>query len=171
MDLSKLKMGDNSPQEVNVVVEIPFGSSVKYEVDKETGLLFVDRFNFTAMFFPFNYGFIPATKGEDGDPLDILVISSFPVNAGSVIKSRPVGLLEMEDESGIDTKIIAVPIEKVDPFYSHIKDVQDLPEAILNRIKHFFDHYKELEAEKWVKTKDFQSKNKAYDEINKSTIK
>src|SRR3989338_3797065 len=163
MDLSKLKIGDNSPQEVNVVVEISFGSSVKYEVDKETGLLFVDRFNFTAMFFPFNYGFIPATKGEDGDPLDILVISSFPVNAGSVIKSRPIGMLEMEDESGIDTKIIAVPIEKVDPFYSHIQDTKDFGDATLKRIKHFFDHYKELEEGKWVKTKDFLTKNKAYD--------
>lgn len=171
MDFSKLTIGKNSPDVVNVVVEIPFGSSVKYEVDKDTGLLFVDRFNFTAMFFPFNYGFIPATKGQDGDPLDILVISSYPVSAGSVIKSRPVGMLEMEDESGIDTKIIAVPVEKVDPFYSHIKDVNDLGDGVLKRIKHFFDHYKELEDGKWVKTKDFLPRNYAYDEINKSTIK
>ncbi len=171
MDFSKLTIGNKSPNEVNVIVEIPFGSSVKYEVDKDTGFLFVDRFNFTAMFFPFNYGFIPATKGQDGDPLDILVISSCPVSAGSVIKSRPVGMLEMEDEAGIDTKIIAVPIEKVDPFYSHISDVNDFGEPVLKRIKHFFDHYKELEDGKWVKTKDFLPKNKAYDEINKSTIK
>ena len=171
MDFSKLTIGNKSPNEVNVVVEIPFGSSVKYEVDKNTGLLFVDRFNFTAMFFPFNYGFIPSTKGQDGDPLDILVVSSYPVSAGSVIKSRPVGMLEMEDEAGIDTKIIAVPVEKVDPFYSHIADVDDLGEGVLKRIKHFFNHYKELEDGKWVKTKDFLPKNKAYDEINKSTIK
>lgn len=171
MDLSKLKTGDNTPNEVNAIIEIPFGSSIKYEVDKETGLLFVDRFNFTAMFFPFNYGYVPSTKAQDGDPLDILVISQYPVAAGSVIKCRPVGMLEMEDESGIDSKIIAVPIEKVDPFYSHIKDVTDLDKPTLDRIKHFFDHYKELESGKWVKTKDFLSKDKAYDEINKSTIK
>lgn len=171
MDFSKLTIGNNSPEIVNTVIEIPFGSSVKYEVDKETGLIFVDRFNFTSMFFPFNYGYIPATKGQDGDPLDILVLSSYSVTPGSVIKCRPVGMLEMEDESGIDTKIIAVPVEKVDPFYSHIKDVKDLGDMVLKRIKHFFDHYKELEDGKWVKTKDFLPKNNAYDEIKKSTIK
>lgn len=171
MDLSKLKIGDNPPYELNVVIEIPQGSSVKYEVDKISGFLFVDRFNFTSMFFPFNYGFVPSTKAQDGDPLDILVVSSYQVSAGSVIKSRPVGMLEMEDESGIDTKIIAVPVEKVDPFYSHISEVKQLGEPTLNRIKHFFDHYKELEEGKWVKTKDFLPKNKAYDEINKSIIK
>ena len=171
MDYSKLTIGENAPKEVHAVVEIPFGSSVKYEVDKDTGFINVDRFNFTAMFFPFNYGFIPSTKGQDGDPLDILVVSNYTVAPGSVMKSRPVGMLEMEDEAGIDTKIIAVPVEKIDPFYSNIKDVKDLGEAILKRIKHFFDHYKELEEGKWVKTKDFLPVNKAYDEINKSTIK
>ena len=136
MNISKLSVGKNPPEEVNVFIEIPQGSSVKYELDKESGVVMVDRFNFTAMFYPFNYGFIPGTSAEDGDPTDVLVISSYSVQPGTVIPARPIGMLEMEDESGIDTKIIAVPVEKVDPFYSHIKDVKDLGDMVLKRIKH-----------------------------------
>jgi len=168
MDLSKLSSGKNPPAEINVFIEIPQGSSVKYELDKESGFIVVDRFNYTGMYYPFNYGFIPKTHSEDGDPMDVLVIASYQVNPGTVIPSRPIGLLEMEDEAGIDTKIIAVPTEKVDPFYIKIKDIEDLDEATKKKIKHFFDHYKELEPKKWVKTKDFLGKEAAYKLIEKS---
>ena len=167
MHLTKLQSGKNVPEEVNVFVEIPQGSSIKYELDKESGVVMVDRFNFTAMFYPFNYGFIPNTNAEDGDPVDVLVISSYPVAPGTVIPSRPVGMLEMEDEAGIDTKIIAVPSKKVDPFYANINDVSDLDEATRNKIKHFFNHYKELEPGKWVKIKNFLGKAQAFDSIKK----
>lgn len=168
MDIKKLSVGRNPPSEVNVLVEIPQGSSVKYELDKESGLIMVDRFNFTAMFYPFNYGFIPQTKAEDGDPVDVLVISTYSVAPGTVIPARPIGMLEMEDEAGIDTKIIAVPTQKVDPFFTKIEDITDLDEMTKKKIQHFFNHYKELEPGKWVKTKSFLSKEKAEEAIKKS---
>jgi len=120
------------------------------------------------MFYPFNYGFIPETSAEDGDPADVLVISSYPVQPGAVIPSRPIGMLEMEDEAGIDTKIIAVPTLKVDPFFSKINDVSDLDEMTKKKIQHFFNHYKELEPNKWVKIKNFLGKEEAYKAIKKS---
>lgn len=165
MDISKLSAGKNPPEEVNVFVEIPQGSAVKYELDKETGFMTVDRFGYTAMAYPFNYGFIPSTHAEDGDPVDVLVISTYRVDPGCVIPVRPIGLLEMEDEAGIDTKILAVPTKKVDPFYANINDITDLDETTKAKIKHYFDHYKELEPGKWVKTKDFLGKEKAYESI------
>lgn len=168
MDISKLSAGKKTPDEVNAFVEIPQGSSTKYELDKETGVLKVDRFLHTNMFFPFNYGFIPSTLAEDGDPLDILILTSYPIKSGSVISVRPVGMLEMEDESGVDTKILSVPIEKVDPNYKDVKDVKDLNKSLLDRIKHFFDHYKDLEPGKWVKTGNFLGKEKAYEAIKKA---
>ncbi len=168
MDISKLTAGKNTPQEVNAFIEIPQGSTTKYELDKETGMLKVDRFLHTNMFFPFNYGFVPATLAEDGDPLDILVLSMYPVKPGTVMVVRPIGMLEMEDESGIDTKIVSVPIEKVDPQYKDVKDIKNVPKEQLARIKHFFDHYKELEPGKWVKTKKFLGKEKAYEAITKA---
>jgi len=168
MDLAKLSAGKNVPQEVNVFIEIPQGSSIKYELDKKSGVVMVDRFNFSAMFYPFNYGFIPGTKAEDGDPTDVLVISSYSVAPGTVIPSRPIGMLEMEDEAGIDTKIIAVPTLKVDPFFAKINDVSDLDEMTKKKIQHFFNHYKELEPNKWVKTKSFLGKEEAYRDIKKS---
>src|SRR3989338_934622 len=168
MNISKLSVGKNPPQEVNIFIEIPQGSSVKYELDKESGVIMVDRFNFTAMFYPFNYGFIPGTSAEDGDPVDVLVISSYAVSPGTVIAARPIGMLEMEDEEGIDTKIIAVPTKKVDPFYSDLEDINNLDEMIKKKIQHFFNHYKELEPGKWVKTKNFLSKDDAYKAIRKS---
>src|SRR3989344_5194725 len=115
MDISKLTAGEKAPEQVNVFVEIPQGSFIKYEIDKDSGVIFVDRFNYTAMSYPFNYGFVPGTSAEDGDATDVLVISSYAVAPGTVIAARPIGMLEMEDEEGIDTKILAVPTKKVDP--------------------------------------------------------
>lgn len=170
MDIKKLSAGKNPPEEINVLIEIPQGSAIKYELDKETGVITVDRFNYTGMVYPFNYGFVPQTQAEDGDPVDVLVISSQTVVPGTVIPCRPVGMLEMEDEAGIDTKILAVPTKKVDPFLKHIEDIEDIDEATKNKIQHFFNHYKELEPGKWVKTKNFLGKNEALKAI-KQTMK
>ena len=165
MDCSKLSVGKNPPHEVNVVIEIPAGSPIKYELDKDSGFMKVDRFAFTTMVYPFNYGFIPNTHAEDGDPVDVLVISTYPIQPGCYISVRPIGMLEMEDEAGIDTKILAVPVEKVDPFFAHIKDIGDLNEIEKKKIQHFFNHYKELEVGKWVKTKNFLGKAAAFESI------
>jgi inorganic pyrophosphatase len=152
MDLSRIPIGDNPPHEVNVIIEIPQGGApVKYEVDKRSGAMFVDRFLHTAMFYPANYGFIPHTLSEDGDPVDCLVISPTPVAPGVVIRARPIGALLMEDEHGIDEKIIAVPVDKLHPFYKRVGSYRDLPEIVIEQIGHFFEHYKDLEKAKWVK--------------------
>lgn len=166
MDISKLSIGKNPPEEVNAFIEIPQGSSTKYELDKDSGIVMVDRFAYTAMFYPFNYGFVPGTHAEDGDPVDILVISTYSVAPGCAIPVRPIGMLEMEDEEGVDTKILSVPTKKVDPFMAHINDISDLNEPTKTKIKHMFDHYKELEPNKWVKTKSFLPKEKAFEVIN-----
>lgn len=166
--INDLKIGKDAPNKVNVFIEIPQNGQIKYELDKETGLLFADRFLYTSMNYPFNYGFICGTKGEDGDPLDILVISSQQIQPGTILPSRPIGLLEMEDEEGLDTKIIGVPIEKIDPIYTNVKDIKDLPQIIKDKIKHFFEHYKELEPGKWVKLKKWKSAEEAKKTIEKS---
>lgn len=166
--LDKLGPGSRAPDLVNVVVEIPMGSSVKYEFDKESCLVKVDRFLYTSMVYPFNYGFIPGTLEEDGDPVDILVLSREPVVPGSVIEAVPVALLIMEDEEGIDNKVLAVPKAKLDPLYSTIKDVDDLPDILKDKIKHFFEHYKELEPGKWVKVKEWRSAAEAKERIKKA---
>ncbi|MEK7070615.1 MAG: inorganic diphosphatase [Patescibacteria group bacterium] len=169
MDISKLSTGNNPQEgEVNVVIEIPEGSFIKYEVDEESGAIMVDRFAYTTMAFPGNYGFIPNSMGEDGDPLDVLVLSTHPLYPGVVVPSRVIGMLEMEDEAGIDTKIIALPTKKVDPFMSKIDTIDDLDEIVKQKIQHFFNHYKDLEPKKWVKTKDFLGKEKALEAIKKS---
>ncbi|NPB06914.1 MAG: inorganic diphosphatase [Aquificae bacterium] len=168
MGFAELPPGKNPPEDIFVVVEIPQGSAVKYELDKETGLLFVDRFLFTAMYYPFNYGFIPQTLADDGDPLDVLVVSREPVLPGSVLRCRPVGMLEMRDEEGVDTKLIAVPHEKLDPAYAEIKTVDQLPEIVRERIKHFFEHYKELEPGKWVKVESWKGLQDAIEEIKRA---
>lgn len=155
-------------EKVNIFIEIPQGGQVKYELKEN--MLFVDRFLYTSMSYPFNYGFIMNTKGEDGDPLDAIVISSMPVQAGVVLPSRPIGLLEMEDEEGIDTKIIAVPTSKIDPYFGNYKDVKELPEMIKNKIKHFFEHYKELEPGKWVKVRDWKGVEEAKKIIKRSMV-
>lgn len=165
MLLDKIGPGDKAPQEVNVVIEIPINSGVKYELDKETGALFVDRILYTSMVYPFNYGFIPGTLEEDGDPVDILVISYDPLLPGSVIRAKPVGVLETEDEKGRDAKIVAVPASKIDPRFQYINDVNDLPEAIKQRIEHFFAHYKELEKGKWVKVIGWKGREEALNRI------
>ena len=152
MDLLRIPVGDNPPHEVNVVIEIPQGGApVKYEVDKASGAMFVDRFLHTAMFYPANYGFIPHTLSEDGDPVDCMVISPTPVAPGVVIRARPIGALLMEDEHGIDEKIVAVPVDKLHPFYKRVVSCRDLPDIVIEQIGHFFEHYKDLEKAKWVK--------------------
>lgn len=153
MDISKIPVGRNPPTDLNAVIEIPVGGvPVKYELDKASGAMFVDRFLHTAMFYPGNYGFIPHTLSEDGDPCDILVISSnVPVTHGAIIRSRPIGALVMEDEAGGDEKIIAVPVDDLNPFYSNIRNYTDLPSIVTEQIAHFFEHYKDLEKGKWVK--------------------
>lgn len=161
-------VGKNPPEEVNVFIEIPKGSGVKYELDKESGAIFVDRFLYTAMSFPFNYGFVPGTLSEDGDPLDILVLSEQTVQAGVVIPSRIIGVLEMEDEEGIDAKVLAVPTSKVDPLFGAYKDIADVPDAIKKKVKHFFENYKTLEPGKWVKVKEWKGKAEALETVKKA---
>jgi inorganic pyrophosphatase len=157
MDISKISTGPAPPWDVNVLIEIPKGSTepVKYEIDKASGALFVDRFLHTAMFYPANYGFIPGTLSADGDPLDVLVVSRNAVVPGAVIRSRPIGALVLEDEAGGDEKIIAVPVEALHPFYSDVRSHEDLPQIMRDQIAHFFQHYKDLEHGKWVKISEW----------------
>lgn len=163
--INTLKPGENPPDEINAVIEIPKGSSIKYEMDAESGAIFVDRRLFTAMFYPCNYGFIPQTREEDGDPVDVLVLGNDSVMPMSIIRSRPVGVLLTEDEEGQDSKIIAVPITKLDPSFSTVTDISSIPEHIRDQIKHFFEHYKELEKGKYVKVIGWNDKEKAKKEI------
>jgi inorganic pyrophosphatase len=152
MRLDLVQPGSDLPNEINVIIEIPKDAEpVKYEVDKDTGAMFVDRVLTTPMRYPCNYGYVPHTLCGDGDPLDVLVVMPVPLIPGSVIRCRPVGMLKMTDEAGADEKIIAVPISKVFPGYRNIAGVRDLPELTLDRIAHFFEHYKDLEKGKWVK--------------------
>ena len=152
MSINDIPAGKNIPDEINVIIEIPANSDpVKYEVDKDTGALMVDRFMATAMFYPCNYGYIPNTLSEDGDPLDVLVPTPYPLINGAVIKCRHVGVLKMEDESGIDAKLIAVPVDKLSVIYREVQEATDLPALLLQQIEHFFEHYKDLEKGKWVK--------------------
>lgn len=166
--MKNVSPGKNPPEQINVFVEIPQGGSIKYELDRESGVVFVDRFLYTAFSYPFNYGFVPGTQADDGDPTDVLVISSQSVAPGTVIPAVPIGMLEMEDEEGIDTKVIAVPTVKVDPYYGVWKEIDDVPQALKDKIKHFFEHYKELEPGKWVKIKDWKNKKAAMEDIQKS---
>ena len=154
MNLDRVDSGNNPPDDFNVIIEIPMNADpVKYEVDKETGALFVDRFMMTAMHYPCNYGYIPHTIGEDGDPVDVLVVTPFAVNTGSVLRCRPIGVLKMDDEAGGDAKLLAVPLDKILPIYKHWKRPEDLQPERLLQIQHFFEHYKDLEPGKWVKVK------------------
>ena len=151
MDVGKIPIGQNPPADINVVVEIPQGSAVKYEVDKASGALFVDRFLFTATAYPAAYGFIPGTLAEDGDPLDALVLIPSQVVPGAVVRARPIGMLRMEDEKGPDEKIICVPHDRVHPHHSAVESIDDLPPITRGAIEHFFERYKDLEPGKWVK--------------------
>ncbi len=166
MSLDRVDSGRNLPGDFNVIIEIPMNSDpIKYEVDKETGAMFVDRFMMTAMHYPCNYGYIPGTISPDGDPVDVLVIAPFPVNAGSVVRCRPIGVLQMEDEAGGDAKVLAVPIDKILPIYKHYQKAADLAPELLATIKHFFEHYKDLEAGKWVKVVGWGGPEEAVREI------
>ena len=169
MSINDIPAGKNIPDEINVIIEIPANSDpVKYEVDKETGALMVDRFMATAMFYPCNYGYIPNTLSEDGDPLDVLVPTPYPLINGAVIKCRPVGVLKMEDESGVDAKLIAVPVDKLSVIYREVQQATDLPALLLQQIEHFFEHYKDLEKGKWVKVQGWADATEAKAEIVKS---
>lgn len=169
MSINDIPAGKNIPDEINVIIEIPANSDpVKYEVDKDTGALMVDRFMATAMFYPCNYGYIPNTLSEDGDPLDVLVPTPYPLINGAVIKCRPVGVLKMEDESGIDAKLIAVPVDKLSVIYREVEEATDLPALLLQQIEHFFEHYKDLEKGKWVKVQGWADAAEAKAEIVKS---
>lgn len=170
MNIKKIPAGKNPPEDINVFIEISKDSNVKYELDKETGAIFLDRFLFTAMSYPFNYGFVPNTLYDDGDPVDVLVLSEYPVIPGIVIPSTIIGMLEMEDEAGIDTKIIAVPSVKIDPIFGVYKDITDVPQAIKDKLKHFFENYKTIEPGKWVKIKEWKGKKEAQDDVKRSLI-
>lgn len=169
MGLESVPAGKQLPDDIYVVIEIPANSDpIKYEVDKETGTLFVDRFMATAMFYPANYGYVNNTLSLDGDPVDVLVPTPYPLQPGSVIRCRPVGVLKMTDESGQDAKVVAVPHTKLSKEYDHIKDVNDLPALLKAQIQHFFESYKALEAGKWVKVDGWEGVEAARQEILES---
>jgi inorganic pyrophosphatase len=166
MIVHQINAGDNAPESFNVVVEIPAqGAPIKYELDKRTGALFVDRFIATSMTYPCNYGFIPQTLSDDGDPVDVLVLTAVPVLPGSVIRARAIGLLRMSDEAGSDDKVLAVPIQKVSLLYDNVTNYTDIPDALLKSISHFFQHYKDLEPNKWVKIEGWAGVEAANKEI------
>jgi len=168
MNIDKINYGE-VPEKVNAVIEIPYRSSIKYELDKDSGCIMVDRILHASMFYPANYGFVPNTLAEDGDPTDILVLNDHSFQAGSIVKCRIIGALLTEDESGMDEKLLAVTISKVDPTYDDVKDISDVSKITLGKIKHFFERYKDLEPNKWVKVKDFINKDGAV-KVLKSAI-
>lgn len=169
MSLDKVASGKNLPDDMNVIIEIPMnGEPVKYEVDEDSGAIFVDRLLSTSMHYPCNYGYVPHTLCGDGDPVDVLVIFPHALPPGSVIRCRPVGVLKMTDESGEDAKVLAVPVDKVTPLYSQIKEAIDLPEITLAQINHFFERYKDLEPGKWVKVEGWEGAEAARQEIIES---
>lgn len=172
MSLLDVSAGINLPDDFNVVIEVPAGAlPVKYEVDKSTGVLAVDRFLSTAMHYPCDYGYIPQTLSDDGDPVDVLVVAPTPLVHGCVVRCRPVGLLNMTDEAGKDAKLLAVPLDSVTPMYRGIRAPEDFPEGLIKRIEHFFERYKELEPGKWVTTTGWSGADAARAEINASVAR
>lgn len=166
MILDRVPAGKDVPNDFNVVIEIPANAApIKYELDKDTGAMFVDRFMSTAMFYPCNYGYVPQTLSEDGDPVDVLVVTPFPLSLGVVVRCRALGVLMMEDEAGIDAKLVAVPVDKLCPMYKDIRSTSDLPALLLEQIKHFFEHYKDLEKGKWVKVTGWEGIEAAQKEL------
>jgi len=166
MNLDRVSPGSNVPHEINVIIEIPAHSDpVKYELDKETGAMFVDRFMSTSMHYPCNYGYVPNTLSKDGDPVDVLVITPYPLIPGSVIRCRPVGVLKMTDESGDDAKVLAIPIDSLCQTYRNIETFRDLPEDLLRCIAHFFEHYKDLDEGKWVRVGGWGGIDEAKQEV------
>jgi len=168
MSFELVPAGKSLPDDFNVVIEIPMNSGIKYEIDKDSNSLFVDRLVSTAMYYPCNYGYIPHTLCGDGDAADVLVVFPQPVQAGSVIRCRPLGVLKMTDEAGEDAKIVAVPHDKLTTIYSNVKTLSDLPEITLKQIEHFFEHYKDLEKGKWVKVAGWGDLEEARAEILKA---
>lgn len=167
MSFKNVSVGDNPPHDVNVIVEIPIaGAPVKYELDKDSDVMIVDRFLNVAMTYPGNYGFIPDTLSDDGDPVDVLIIEPSPVMTGAVVAVRPIGVLMMEDENGMDEKIIAVPVDRLNPHYGDIENYSELRESLREKIEHFFEHYKDLERGKWVKIKSVGDAQEARDIID-----
>jgi inorganic pyrophosphatase len=166
MSLNNVTPGKKIPEHFNVIIEIAMNADpIKYEVDKESGAIFVDRFLGTAMHYPCNYGYVPQTISDDGDPVDVLVITPFPLIPGVVVSCRAIGIFLMDDEAGGDAKILAVPENKILPLYSNLKKPEDLNPMILNQIKHFFEHYKDLEPGKWVKVKGWEGPEAAQQEL------
>ena len=158
MRIDAVPIGKNPPEDINVIIEVPVGGEpIKYEMDKEAGAMYVDRFLYTPMRYPGNYGFVPHTLCGDGDPIDVVVVNQRPIMPGAIINCRPIGVLIMEDESGQDEKVIAVPVTKLTRRYENVHDVADLPEITVAQIKHFFEHYKDLEPGKWVKVKTVEN--------------
>ncbi|SES85614.1 inorganic pyrophosphatase [Marinobacter segnicrescens] len=169
MNFDHIPAGKNPPEDIYVAIEIPANSSpVKYEIDKDMGAVMVDRFMTAPMFYPANYGFIPHTLADDGDPLDVLVITPYPVQPGSIIRCRPVGVLNMEDEAGGDAKLVAVPHDKLTKAYTDVKDINDVPQLLRDQIQHFFENYKTLEPGKWVKVQNWDNAEAARKAIEES---
>lgn len=169
MSLLTVSCGRDVPNDVNVIIEIPMHAEpVKYEVDKDSGALFVDRFLSTSMLYPINYGYIPQTLSEDGDPVDVMLLTPTPIIHGSVVRARMIGMLRMTDESGIDAKLLAVPVAKLSKDYESIQSYTDLPKSLLARIEHFFTHYKDLEDGKWAKVEGWSNRESAHQEILQS---
>ena len=166
MNLDRVPAGKDLPNDFNVIIEIPMNADpIKYEVDKASGALFVDRFMSTAMHYPCNYGYVPQTLSDDGDPVDVLVITPFPLFPGVVVTCRPIGMLKMRDEAGGDAKLLAVPIDKILPIYQHWQKPEDMNDLRLQQITHFFEHYKDLEPGKWVKVEGWEGPESARTEI------
>lgn len=166
MGFNSVPAGKDVPNDVNVVIEIPAnGAPIKYEVDKDSDAIFVDRFMATAMHYPVNYGYVPQTLSGDGDPVDVLVITPFPLQPGVVIRARPIGLLNMTDEAGTDAKVLAVPVDKLTPLYKNVHAPEDVPQLLRDQITHFFEHYKDLEPGKWVKVVGWEGADAARKEI------
>ena len=172
MSLHNVTPGANAPDQFNVIIEIPMNADpIKYEVDKATGAVFVDRFMSTAMHYPCNYGYIPRTLSDDGDPCDVLVLSPMPLITGVVVRCRPIGMLKMDDEAGGDAKILAVPVDKLSSLYGSIESPSDLPEITTRQIAHFFEHYKDLEPGKWVRVSNWVGAEEARNEIIESVAR
>ncbi|MFG1496173.1 inorganic diphosphatase [Saccharospirillum sp. HFRX-1] len=169
MSYTQIPAGKDVPNDIYVAIEIPANASpIKYEIDKDMDALMVDRFMATPMFYPANYGFVPNTLADDGDPVDVLVVTPYPVVPGSVIRARPIGVLEMTDEAGSDAKVLAVPHSKLSSLYDDVQEATDLPPLLLEQIKHFFENYKDLEKGKWVKVDGWADAAKAKEIINES---
>jgi len=169
MDISKIPLGKNPPEDVNVLIEVPLGGdAIKYEFDKESGAIFVDRFLYTEMRYPCNYGFIPHTLSDDGDAVDVMVVGNRPLIPASVLRVRPVGVLMMEDEKGLDEKILAVPHSDLTKYWAKTKTYTDLPEILVAKVQHFFEHYKDLEPNKWSKVLGWEGLDKAHEVIHEA---